>query len=77
MSGNLIPSSGPQPLEPSQEMGLQVGEPYDVPPPDAGDGVQWGRYISALKRYRWSKTGVAPGAPFNRDSWWGETSGPS
>lgn len=53
MSGNLIPSSGPHALEPSQELGLQSGTPYDVPPPDAGDGVQWGRYISALKRYRW------------------------
>lgn len=53
MSGNLIPSSGPHALEPSQEHGLQSGTPYDVPPSDAGDGVQWGRYISALKRYRW------------------------
>jgi succinoglycan biosynthesis transport protein ExoP len=53
MSGNLIPSSGPHALEPSQELGLQSGAPYDVPPPDAGDSVQWGRYISALKRYRW------------------------
>jgi capsular exopolysaccharide synthesis family protein len=53
MSGNLIPSSGPTSLEPSQELGLQGGAPYDAPPPDTGDGVQWGRYISALKRYRW------------------------
>jgi capsular exopolysaccharide synthesis family protein len=53
MSGNLIPASGPIALEPSAELGLQGGAPYDVPPPDAGDGIQWGRYISALKRYRW------------------------
>jgi succinoglycan biosynthesis transport protein ExoP len=53
MSGNLIPSSGPQELEPRQELGLQSAAPYDVPPPEDADGVQWGRYISALKRYRW------------------------
>ncbi len=53
MSGNLIPSHGPQSLEPQQDLGLQGGAPYDVPPADTGDGVQWGRYISALRRYRW------------------------
>jgi capsular exopolysaccharide synthesis family protein len=53
MSGNMIPSSGPQAVELHQDLGLQQGAPYDVPPPDASDGVQWGRYISALRRYRW------------------------
>jgi polysaccharide biosynthesis transport protein len=51
MTGNLIPSSGPQGIEPRQDFGLQ---PYDVPPEATeGGGVQWGRYISALRRYRW------------------------
>jgi succinoglycan biosynthesis transport protein ExoP len=53
MSGNLIPSTGSTALDVSQELALQGGSPYDVPPPEASDGVQWGRYISALKRYRW------------------------
>ncbi|MEO8199302.1 MAG: polysaccharide biosynthesis tyrosine autokinase [Gemmatimonadota bacterium] len=48
----MIPSSGPISIEPHQELGLQNGAPYD-PPPDESDGVQWGRYISALRRYRW------------------------
>ena len=52
MSGKMIPSSGPLSLEPQSEFGLQSGAPYDAPP-DNSDGVQWGRYISALKRYRW------------------------
>jgi capsular exopolysaccharide synthesis family protein len=53
MSGKLIPSSGPQGLEPHQELGVQVGTPYDLPPEETSDGVQWSRYISALRRYRW------------------------
>lgn len=52
MSGKMIPSNGPHSLEPQSEFGLQNGAPYDAPP-DESDGVQWGRYISALKRYRW------------------------
>ncbi|MEO8295143.1 MAG: polysaccharide biosynthesis tyrosine autokinase [Gemmatimonadota bacterium] len=53
MSGNIIPSSGPQGIDLHQDLSLQQGGAYDVPPPDSSDGVQWGRYISALKRYRW------------------------
>ncbi len=53
MAGNLIPSTGPQSLEPQQDFSVQPGGGYDMAPPDTSDGIQWGRYISALKRYRW------------------------
>ncbi|MEP7326729.1 MAG: hypothetical protein ABI836_12330, partial [Gemmatimonadota bacterium] len=53
MAGNLIPSTGPQSLEPHQDHALQPGGGFDMAPPDTSDGINWGRYISALKRYRW------------------------
>jgi capsular exopolysaccharide synthesis family protein len=53
MSGKLIPSSGTQSLGPQQEFGVEPGSPYELPPAEAEGGVQWGRYISALRRYRW------------------------
>lgn len=53
MAGNLIPSTGPQSLEPHQDQALQAGGGFDMAPPDTSDGINWGRYISALKRYRW------------------------
>ena len=53
MAGNLIPSTGPQSLEPQQDHALQPGGGFDMAPPDTSDGINWGRYISALKRYRW------------------------
>jgi succinoglycan biosynthesis transport protein ExoP len=54
MSGNLIPSNNPQGLDPKSEgLALQDGTPYDIAPPETSDGIQWGRYISALRRYRW------------------------
>lgn len=52
MSGNLIPSQGHN-LEAPPEAALQPIGAYDMAPQDEGDGIQWGRYISALKRYRW------------------------
>lgn len=53
MAGNLIPSSGPQSLEPQQNYPLQAGGGFDMAPPDTSDGINWGRYVAALKRYRW------------------------
>ncbi|MGE0352476.1 MAG: GumC family protein [Gemmatimonadales bacterium] len=55
MTGNLVPSNGSSNLD-RPEGGLPQpfgGDAYDVAPPPPEEGIQWGRYISALRRYKW------------------------
>ena len=57
MAGNLIPPDPNEPLQPALAGGnLPVPSEglYPVAPPEEmDDGIQWGRYIAALKRYKW------------------------
>ena len=60
MAGKLIPQNSPDDLEPAggnvpvvADSPGYLGAPYG-PEPDADEeGVQWGRYLSALNRYKW------------------------
>jgi capsular exopolysaccharide synthesis family protein len=56
MSSEVVPSQSP--LEPPMEIGRELvpytGHAPPAPPPDRGeDGINLGRYVSALKRYKW------------------------
>ena len=57
MAGNLIPSSDsdalqPAPFSPASALG-PAGEYAPMPALETDDGVQWGRYLEAIKRYKW------------------------
>ena len=59
MAGELVPAferSDPSTL-PVPGGGAPAGHPQ-APPLDDDQGIQWGRYIAALQRYRWLILGV-------------------
>jgi succinoglycan biosynthesis transport protein ExoP len=60
MAGNLV-SSQPQGLPPDPQVNItpHLGTTGPLGAPEAReDGVNWGRYIAALRRYRWLMLGV-------------------
>jgi capsular exopolysaccharide synthesis family protein len=60
MAGELVPAVGQSDAEtlPVQGSGGAVGGFPPAPPPEAEEGIKWGRYIAALQRYRWLILGV-------------------
>ena len=60
MAGELVPASersDPSTLPVPGGGGVPAGHPQ-APPLDDDQGIQWGRYIAALQRYRWLILGV-------------------
>ncbi len=60
MAGELVPTTGqsdPRSLPVPGVMGAPSAFPQ-APPPDEEPGIQWGRYLAALQRYRWLILGV-------------------
>lgn len=60
MAGELVPTVGqsdPRSLPVPGVMGAPSAFPQ-APPADEEQGIQWGRYIAALQRYRWLILGV-------------------
>src|SRR5690606_30993276 len=54
MAGNLLPPSDSGAVQPYVEGGAPVASaPPPLPPMEPEGGMQLGRYISAIKRYRW------------------------
>ena len=57
MAGDLVPASDNFTARTpgADDTALTVAEhfPAPVPPADEGEGIHWGRYIAALRRYRW------------------------
>ncbi|HET8648418.1 MAG TPA: polysaccharide biosynthesis tyrosine autokinase [Gemmatimonadales bacterium] len=55
MAGNLIPNDPNDALQPAGAGLPQLADEALPPmaPVEADEGVQWGRYIAALKRYKW------------------------